>query len=101
MEHVIDVEHLKKKYGSVIAVNDVSFNVTEGEIFGLLGPNGAGKTTTVECLQGLRNPDSGNIRLLGHRSGCRCGRSAFSETEHISSKPCSQECTRNTSETGG
>ena len=65
MEHVISVEHLKKTYGSVAAVNDVSFNVTEGEIFGLLGPNGAGKTTTVECLQGLRSPDSGIIRILG------------------------------------
>lgn len=48
-----------------MAVDDISFNVTEGEIFGLLGPNGAGKTTTVECLQGLRHPNAGYIRVLG------------------------------------
>jgi len=65
MKSVIDVEHLKKTYGSLVAVNDVSFSVSEGEIFGLLGPNGAGKTTTVECVQGLRRSDSGLIRVLG------------------------------------
>ncbi len=63
--NVIEVEHLHKAYGPVVAVEDVSFSVTEGEIFGLLGPNGAGKTTTVECLQGLRQADSGRIRVLG------------------------------------
>jgi len=61
---VIEVAHLRKTYGSVVAVDDISFNVAEGEIFGLLGPNGAGKTTTVECLQGLRQPDAGHIRVL-------------------------------------
>jgi len=65
MKSVIQVEHLKKTYGSLVAVNDVSFSVEEGEIFGLLGPNGAGKTTTVECVQGLRRFDSGLIRVLG------------------------------------
>ncbi len=65
MKSVIQVEHLKKAYGSTIAVADVSFDVAEGEIFGLLGPNGAGKTTTMECLQGLRQPDGGCIRVLG------------------------------------
>jgi len=65
MKAVIEVGHLRKTYGSVVAVDDVSFNVAEGEIFGLLGPNGAGKTTTVECLQGLRRPNSGLIRVLG------------------------------------
>lgn len=65
MKAVIEVEHLRKTYGPVIAVDDVSFQVAEGEIFGLLGPNGAGKTTTVECLQGLRRPDSGHIKVLG------------------------------------
>jgi ABC-2 type transport system ATP-binding protein len=65
MKSVIEVEHLKKTYGSLVAVNDVSFAVSEGEIFGLLGPNGAGKTTTVECVQGLRRSDSGLIRVLG------------------------------------
>jgi len=62
---VIKVENLRKTYGKTVAVDDISFDVAEGEIFGLLGPNGAGKTTAVECLQGLRSPDSGNIRILG------------------------------------
>jgi ABC-2 type transport system ATP-binding protein len=61
----ISVTHLKKKYGSTIAIDDVSFSVNEGEIFGLLGPNGAGKTTTVECIVGLRHQDSGTIEVLG------------------------------------
>jgi ABC-2 type transport system ATP-binding protein len=65
MPPVIEVKQLKKAYGSLVAVKDVSFEVAEGEIFGLLGPNGAGKTTTVECLQGLRSPDGGQIRVLG------------------------------------
>src|SRR4030043_1425854 len=65
MDTVIEVENLRKTYGSTVAVDDVSFQVNKGEIFGILGPNGAGKTTTVECLQGLRRPDSGNIRVLG------------------------------------
>jgi ABC-2 type transport system ATP-binding protein len=62
---IIEVKNLRKTYGKTIAVEDISFEVAEGEIFGLLGPNGAGKTTAVECLQGLRNPDSGEIRVLG------------------------------------
>ena len=62
---VITVEHLNKTYGSTIAVDNVSFSVSKGEIFGILGPNGAGKTTTVECISGLRTPDSGSIRVLG------------------------------------
>src|ERR1700728_949601 len=61
----VEVTHLRKSYGSVVAVDDVSFSVAEGEIFGILGPNGAGKTTTVECAIGLRSPDSGTIRLMG------------------------------------
>ncbi|HEY93825.1 MAG TPA: ABC transporter ATP-binding protein [Dehalococcoidia bacterium] len=65
MEEVIRVENLRKTYGKTIAVDDISFEVADGEIFGLLGPNGAGKTTAVECLQGLRSPDSGNMRILG------------------------------------
>jgi ABC-2 type transport system ATP-binding protein len=63
--HVIVVEHLAKAYGDLHAVQDVSFEVRQGEIFGLLGPNGAGKTTTVECVQGLRGQDSGRIEVLG------------------------------------
>jgi ABC-2 type transport system ATP-binding protein len=62
---VIEVEHLRKAYGSTVAVEEISFAVVEGEIFGILGPNGAGKTTTVECVQGLRHPDGGTIRVLG------------------------------------
>jgi len=61
---VIKVEHLRKVYGKVVAVNDISFEVQEGEIFGMVGPNGAGKTTTIECLESLRNPDSGKISVL-------------------------------------
>jgi len=62
---VIQVEGLCKSYASVAVVDQVSFEVGAGEVFGLLGPNGAGKTTTVECLQGLRRPDSGRVSVLG------------------------------------
>src|SRR6204780_4935678 len=61
----VEIAHLRKTYGSLVAVDDVSFSVAEGEIFGLLGPNGAGKTTTAECAIGLRSPDLGTIRLMG------------------------------------
>jgi ABC-2 type transport system ATP-binding protein len=62
---VIVVEHLRKVYGATVAVDDVSFTVNAGEIFGILGRNGAGKTTTVECVTGLRRPDRGAISVLG------------------------------------
>jgi ABC-2 type transport system ATP-binding protein len=65
MTTVIEVERLHKRYGATAAVEDVSLEVTEGEIFGILGPNGSGKTTTVESMQGLRRPDGGRIRVLG------------------------------------
>jgi ABC-2 type transport system ATP-binding protein len=65
MPAVIDVQHLHKTYRDTVAVADVSFTVHEGEIFGILGPNGAGKTTTVECVEGLREPDRGQISVLG------------------------------------
>ena len=65
MTAVVEVSGLRKTYGRTVAVSDVSFTVEPGEIFGLLGPNGSGKTTTVECLQGLRRPDSGRIRVFG------------------------------------
>jgi ABC-2 type transport system ATP-binding protein len=61
----VEVRNLRKAYGDRIAVDGVSMDVAEGEIVGLLGANGAGKTTTVECIQGLRAPDSGFIRVLG------------------------------------
>lgn len=66
MAPVVEVEHLEKRYGDFVAVEDVSFAVEKGEIFGILGPNGSGKTTTVECLQGLRKADGGVLRVLGH-----------------------------------
>ena len=65
METVVEVRNLTKKYGDLVAVNDVSFEIEKGEFFGLVGPNGAGKTTTVEMLEGLRGPDGGSIRVLG------------------------------------
>jgi ABC-2 type transport system ATP-binding protein len=61
----VEITHLRKTYGALVAVDDVSLSVAEGEIFGILGPNGAGKTTAVECAIGLRNADSGTVRLLG------------------------------------
>ena len=61
----IDVERLRKRYGAKVAVDDVSFTVAEGEIFGLLGRNGAGKSSTVDCIAGLRAPDHGRIRVAG------------------------------------
>ena len=65
MPPVITVEHLTKRYGNTVAVEDISFTVEEGEIFGVIGPNGAGKTTTVECVQGMRRADGGSMRVLG------------------------------------
>jgi len=65
MQAVIEVRNLHKSYGDTVAVDDISFTVERGEIFGILGPNGAGKTTTVECIEGLREPDRGDISVLG------------------------------------
>ena len=64
-EHVIEVENLTKRYGDLLAVNDISFTVREGEVFAFLGANGAGKTTTVEIIETIRTPTSGKVRLLG------------------------------------
>ncbi len=61
----VEITHLRKTYGNIVAVDDLSLSVAEGEIFGILGPNGAGKTTTAECVLGLRSPDAGSIRVLG------------------------------------
>jgi ABC-2 type transport system ATP-binding protein len=61
---VIRVSGVRKTYGTTVAVDDVSFDVNDGEIFGLIGPNGAGKTTTMECIEGLRRPDRGAISVL-------------------------------------
>jgi len=65
MPPVIQVSSVRKTYGRTIAVAEASFSVNQGEIFGLIGPNGAGKTTTMECIEGLRKPDSGSISVLG------------------------------------
>src|SRR5215472_1003269 len=62
-KEVITVQHLVKRYGDFVAVDDISFSIHQGEIFGVIGPNGAGKTTTVECISGLRVPDSGSIKI--------------------------------------
>jgi ABC-2 type transport system ATP-binding protein len=64
-DDLVVVEHLRKTYGTTVAVDDVSLTVRAGEIFGILGPNGAGKTTTVESIAGLRTPDGGTVRVLG------------------------------------
>jgi ABC-2 type transport system ATP-binding protein len=62
---VIQVSSIRKTYGKTVAVEDVSFDVNDGEIFGLIGPNGAGKTTTMECVEGIRRPNAGSITVLG------------------------------------
>lgn len=64
-EPIIQVNNFRKTYGDFVAVDDISFTVRPGEIFGLLGPNGAGKTTTLECLEGLRQPDGGLLQVAG------------------------------------
>ena len=65
MDTAVEVKNLTKRYGDLIAVNEVDFNIEKGEIFGLLGPNGAGKTTTIEMIEGLRQPDNGTISVCG------------------------------------
>ena len=65
VDEVISVESLNKRFGDLVAVDDISFNVRRGEVFGILGPNGAGKTTTLECIEGLQEPSSGRISVLG------------------------------------
>jgi ABC-2 type transport system ATP-binding protein len=62
---VVEAQNLRKIYGDLVAVDDISFDVHRGEIFGMLGPNGAGKTTTLESLEGLRAPDGGTLRVAG------------------------------------
>lgn len=65
MQPVVRVSQIRKTYGKLVAVDEVSFDVEPGKIFGLIGPNGAGKTTTMECVEGLRRPDRGSISVLG------------------------------------
>jgi ABC-2 type transport system ATP-binding protein len=91
---VIEVDNLRKRYGDTVAVDDVSFSVERGEIFGIVGPNGAGKTTTVECVEGLRTPDGGSISVLGldprrdgaelrHRVGAQLQESALPDRMRV------------------
>jgi ABC-2 type transport system ATP-binding protein len=65
MASVVSVKALRKSYGKTVAVDGISLEVEEGSIFGMVGPNGAGKTTSIECMEGLRKPDSGEISILG------------------------------------
>jgi ABC-2 type transport system ATP-binding protein len=65
MNPIVQVEELRKTYSDIVAVDGISFEVREGEIFGMVGPNGAGKTTTIECLEGLRKPEAGKVCVLG------------------------------------
>jgi len=65
MKSAISVDNLRKVYGPVVAVDGISFEVHEEEIFCMVGPNGAGKTTTIECIEGLRRPDGGSVQVLG------------------------------------
>jgi ABC-2 type transport system ATP-binding protein len=64
-QDIVSVEGLRKAYGEVVAVDEISFQVREGEIFGMVGPNGSGKTTTIECIEGLRKPDAGRVHVFG------------------------------------
>ncbi len=76
-EVAVRVSDLRKRYGTVVAVDGIGFEVHRGEIFGLLGPNGAGKTTTFECLEGIRRPDEGALEVLGidpHKDARALGR---------------------------
>src|SRR3954467_15535805 len=66
MQSAMEIEGLRKAYGDVEAVRDISFSVAAGEVFCLLGPNGAGKTTTTEILEGYRARSAGEVRVLGH-----------------------------------
>ena len=66
-EVLLRVDRLVKSYGDFVAVCDVSFRVHSGEVFVIVGPNGSGKTSTLECIEGIREPDSGEISLFGFR----------------------------------
>ena len=66
MVPALEIENLRKTYGSTVAVDGISFTINAGEFFGFLGPNGAGKTTTIHCITGIANITSGNIRVYGH-----------------------------------
>jgi ABC-2 type transport system ATP-binding protein len=86
---VIRVDRIRKTYGRVVALDGISFEVEQAEIFGLIGPNGAGKTTTMECVEGLRAPDRGAISVLGIdplRDASRCANESASSCRKRSSR---------------
>lgn len=66
MDYVIKINHLKKNYGKLKAVDGIDIEVKKGEVFGFLGPNGAGKSTTIRCMMGFNNPTAGTIEIFGH-----------------------------------
>ncbi len=82
----IEVDGLTKRYGRTTAVDDLSFTVPEGAVFGLLGPNGAGKTTTIRCLMNLIPPDAGGLRILGHDT-VRDARQARRRVGYVGERP--------------
>ena len=86
----IEVLGLQKRYGDLMAVDDVSFTVREGEFFGILGPNGAGKTTTLEMVEGLRRPDAGSARLTTTASSTSqsATRTGTGWSEEVSASTC-------------
>ena len=100
-EPAIHVAGIRKAYGRTVAVDDVSFDVAAGEIFGLIGPNGAGKTTTMECVEGLRAPDRGTICRARARSRAatptRCSSASASSCRRRSSRSASRCGRRSTS----
>ena len=65
MKNTIELKNITKKYGDLIAVDNISLNVSQGEIFGFIGPNGAGKTTTIKIIGGLISPDLGSVKISG------------------------------------
>ncbi|WP_125546820.1 ATP-binding cassette domain-containing protein [Levilactobacillus lindianensis] len=85
--NAIEVNHLTKKFGEKVAVNDISFKVRQGEVFGLLGPNGAGKTTTLRMITTLLKADSGQVKIFGHDTAKegRLARSMFGLTGQYAS----------------
>ncbi|MFC6289004.1 ATP-binding cassette domain-containing protein [Levilactobacillus angrenensis] len=86
-ENAIEVRHLTKRFGTNLAVADVSFDVHQGEVFGLLGPNGAGKTTTLRMITTLLKPDAGQVKIFGHDTATegRLARSLFGLTGQYAS----------------
>lgn len=70
-KEMVSVRHLTKKYKDMTALDDISFSIKTGEVFGIIGPNGAGKTTTIECILGTKTYNHGEVELLGHKQPCK------------------------------